>query len=72
MVERSDTTGKLLPPPLHPEGVPATYLIRPARLYFGVLKSNKTKSEPVISLGSNDQQSTSLTSAPTNQTPKLF
>jgi hypothetical protein len=50
VVERSDTTGTLFPPTLHPEGVPATFLIHPARFYFGLL--NKLETGPVISLDS--------------------
>jgi hypothetical protein len=34
VVERSDTTGRMPPPTLHPEGVPETFLIRPARIVF--------------------------------------
>jgi hypothetical protein len=48
VVERSDTTGRLLPPTLHPEGVPATILIHPARLYFG-LRKMEYEIGPVIS-----------------------
>jgi hypothetical protein len=50
VVERSDTTGRLLPPPLHPEGVPATLLIRPDRNYFGMPKK-ENEIGPMISLG---------------------
>jgi hypothetical protein len=67
VVERSDTTGTPSPPPLHPEGVSATLLIRPARLYIGVLKK-ENKIGPVISLGLLDQQMPSIPSAPANQT----
>jgi hypothetical protein len=70
VVERSDTTGWLLPPPLHPEGVPATFLIRPARFNFGVSKK-EYEIGPVISLSLKDHQRPSIPSAPTNQTPKL-
>jgi hypothetical protein len=38
VVERSDTTGTHLPPTLHPEGMPETFLIRLVRFYFGLQK----------------------------------
>jgi hypothetical protein len=71
VVERSDTTGRLLPRPLHPEGVPATFLIRPDRPYFGELKK-EFEIGPVISRGLEDQHGHSVPSPPTNPTRNLF
>ncbi len=55
MVERSDTTEWVLPRALHPERMPATFLIRPAHLDFGLLKK-EYKIGTVISPGLKDQK----------------
>jgi hypothetical protein len=71
VVERCDTTGRVFPPRLHPEGVPATFLVRLARLKFGLLKK-EYEIGPMISLGLKDQQRPFFGSLPPNQTRKLF
>jgi hypothetical protein len=71
VVERSDTTGMLLPITLHPEGVPATFLVRPARLKFGLLKK-EYEIVPMISLDLKDQQRPCIGSPPPNQMRKFI
>jgi hypothetical protein len=43
VVEHSDTTGTLSSPPLHLEGVPATFLMGRTNIEVGELKSNALK-----------------------------